>query len=160
MHHRILSLALALVPLACGGAQHAEPGNATTTTAAGAEPAHLCPMAVPGAQAVLVDVPGGVAVDYTTSGSRDDVQELSHRLRAMQQKRALGMMAGPGGGRGRRGALRSVTASTPPSTTHLEGIPRGMRLVLQADNPAEVDALRARARQHVPGMGGGECAKQ
>jgi hypothetical protein len=161
MTRRIFALALALAPaFACGGAaQRAEPGQATMTTAAGAsDGAHVCPMAVMGARASVVDVVGGVAIDFTTTGSSADVQELARRLHHMHDAKTLGTMAGPSGGRGRRGALRS-TAAAAPADVRLEDIPRGVRVVLVARDRAQIDALRTRARQHVSRMGGGECAR-
>jgi hypothetical protein len=161
MTNRIFAFALAVVPLfACGGAQRAEPGGAATTTAAGAlEGAHVCPMAVTGARASVVDVVGGVAIDFTTTGSSADVQELTRRLHRMHAARTLGTMAGPSGGRGRRGALRSTAAVVAPADARLEEIPRGVRVVLIARDLAQVEALRAHARQHVSRMVGGECAR-
>jgi hypothetical protein len=115
-------------------------------------------MAVPGAQARVVEVVGGVALELVTDGSQGDVEELRRRVVAMSERGTMGRMAGPSGGQGGRGTMRTGPPA-PATERRVEAIARGERVTLLARDPRQVDALRARAQAHAAKMSGGRCAE-
>lgn len=151
--------------------------SAQPATGGGPEAAmgDMCPMEVPGATVAEQDSPGGATLIFTTSG---DVARLRERVRAvaemhnrhqaaMSQDGGMhmhgsesmhghmhgGMMGSrPDGGAHMHGGMTMV-----PAEARSQDIERGAALVLTARNPADVEALRAHARQHAQEMASGHC---
>lgn len=99
----------------------------------------LCPAAVPGTTATSSDVEGGAALTFITTGAVADLRARVRRL------------AGTYGGHG------SGEMLVPAATASFEEIESGGRLVLRAEDVAQVEALRERVRVHVEHVNRGEC---
>lgn len=129
--------------------------------------AQICPMRVPETQVSVDETPTGVALTFTT---RDEgsVEELRQRLRKMAEMHnrhhgpaaegvggggmeGRGMYGGQGGA-GMQGEMRMI-----PSTATVEETEGGARLVLTPADPAQLEELRARVRQHAERMNQGGC---
>lgn len=158
--HRALYMGSALALLMGGTAckshnESTEPGPTTELRAATSPANHLCPMSLPGTTARVIEVPGGVALELSTSDP-SAIDELRRRARIMAQQGQLGMMAGPGGGVGAAGRRRSpeAAARARPVTTRVEDTPAGVRVMLVPQDPTQLDALRARAQVHITRMAG------
>lgn len=155
------SISLFVALGACGSKQSTPPATATAQPAAqhsGGE--EMCPM-MPGAGTKLEvsDTGDGVAVAFTTSG---DVADLRARVRHMADMH--NGMAGMHHGDGMHGGMGSgdthegmMGMQMVPSRATAEDIPGGARLVLVPSDPAQLSALRTRARDHVAMMEKGEC---
>lgn len=134
---------------ACGRAQANQPAHAEPTAAQ--QPgmrggmAGMCPMQVEGTTVRAEDVDGGVALVFTTTG---DVAELRRRVAHMAEMHERRHGEGKGGMMG--AGMMAATART----EHVEG---GAKLVLTADDPENVAALRQRLRQHAERMATGRC---
>lgn len=128
--------------------------------AAPAEMMQACPMAVPGTQVAASDMPDGEAVWFTTAPER--IPELRSRVRAMADlhnrqhagggaEQMGGMMMG-GGMMG--GGMSGMGASMmpPPSRAAVEDVDGGARLVVTANDPADLDRLRSTVRMHAQHM--------
>jgi hypothetical protein len=144
--------------------------ESTTPAAQGGEPSAgmqpgVCPMAVPGAQAVAADVEGGEAVTFTTSS--DQVAELRNRVHAMADMHNRhhqgggmdhgGMHEGMQGGAMGHGSMGGGSADhmammPPPSHAAVEDLPSGARLVVTPNDPADLDQLRSAVRMHAEHM--------
>ncbi len=157
-----------------GGAPSAGPAM-TAQMAAG------CPTAVEGTQVTASDTDGGVALTFTTTG---DVNDLRQRVGQMAQMYAMHqgqghmMWRGMGGARGGMGpgarggmhggmgpgaqggmgpGARGGMGPMPAMTTRVNNVDNGASLVLTPTDPAQLDALRARARSHAQRMQSGQC---
>jgi hypothetical protein len=100
-----------------------------------------CPMKVQGAELSVADVPDGVALSLTTK--EGDVSELRRRAEKMANMHNEPSMMNGG--------------MMVPFTAKYEEIPNGARLLLTPKDPAQLETLRAQARQHAERMKNGEC---
>jgi hypothetical protein len=157
-----------------GAAEPSEPPAEAATppaeaTAAGpaAGPMAGCAMAVPGAEVAVTDVPAGAALEFTTP-SEQNVAELRTRVHAMAEMHEAhhgeGAMAGgmhgemhgavpPGGSAGSggtgSGAAPEHAVMMPPSTRAVaEEVEGGARIVITAEDPADIERVRSAARMH------------
>lgn len=180
-----IGLALAVTQMGCAtkeGARSEPTSNAAVAQrAAGTQRTDDgCPVYGPGTTVAAVEVEGGVALDFTTTG---DVGDLRQRVRSMAERQDYGSGYGmsmdfgadPGDGymdnhdptdhrmRGGgmmghgmmgHGNMMSYGSSAAGSVEDVEG---GARLSFRLEDPAEVDALRGRARTWVAHMGRPEC---
>jgi TusA-related sulfurtransferase len=145
-------------------------GAAASGPAAG--PMAGCPMAVPGTEVAADDVPAGEAITFTTADPQA-VADLRSRVHAMAEMHEahhgagmMGGMHGPmhhgdmAGGGMERGGTGGGTGSAdvpehgmmPGGRAVAEDVPGGARLVITADDPADVDRVRAAVRMHAAHM--------
>ncbi len=141
-----------------------------------------CPMAVNGAQVTASDTDDGVALTFTTTGG--DVSDLRQRVSQMAQMYGMhrgqghmmwrrmggprgggmgpgaGMRGGPRGGMGPGARGGGGVGPMPAMTSRVDNVDNGARLVLTPTDPAQLDALRARARMHAQRMQSGQCWMQ
>jgi hypothetical protein len=155
-------------------AQAADTAGSAGTQPAIATTADTCPMQVPGTTVAFADVEGGAALVFTTSG--DDVAELRDRVGRMMEmhnrrQAGGGMMMGGGGqgagqragatqgyGRGgRRGMRMGGGMGMPAATASVDEVEAGAQLVLRPQTPAQLEAIRARARAWAGRLAAGEC---
>jgi hypothetical protein len=119
-------------------------------------------MEVPGTEVAVADVPAGAALTFTTA--EPNVEELRTRVHAMARMHdahhAAGMEMGEmRGGTGSAGPPEHAVVMPPSSRALAEEIEGGARLVLTAEDPADLERLRAAARMHAAQMReGGTCA--
>jgi hypothetical protein len=145
MNKGLIAIAVAALLAGCAstsGTRH-EPGAAT---APAHEPgmgmmADKCPMKVPGTKVMSADVEGGVVLAFTNGTG--NVADLRQRVRGMAEMRDR---KNAGGG-----------MMMPASTTSVEDVDGGARLVLRPKDPAQLEALRKHARMHAEKMSSGEC---
>ena len=133
-------------------------GGKTEVRAASAAGPHACPLGVKGTSVTANDTSKGVALDFQTTAGDGEARELQRRVHAMAEAGSLGMMRGPGAGRGKAGRALSRQISeqgglTRPAT-RVEDTAHGARVTLEAAGGAdtEVSALRQRAHAHVAHM--------
>ena len=111
-----------------------------------------CPMALEGTQVKEQDVPGGAALDFTTTGDIEELRRRVHHMPAMHEKMKPGhhgMM--PGMGEAHAGpAMRQ-------STVHVENLRNGARLILTPHSQAQLETLRSEVRDHAQAMASGKC---
>jgi hypothetical protein len=107
--------------------------------------AGICPMGVPGTRVSAEDTQNGVAMTFTTTG---DVAALRQRVHAMAARHER-MMGGGGG----MGPCRMMT----PSTTRVEDVGRGARIVLAPRDPSQLSELRTHVNARAAQMASGRC---
>ena len=169
-------------------AGHAAPPPTTPPAGPGAagvadpSASQMCPLAVPGTQVTAADVAGGASLTFTTDTG--DVGELRRRAHAMADMHdrhhgagamqhgpgtmGHGAMMGPGmmGGGSMGGAQdaggHGAHGSMPPSRAAVQDVEKGARIVVQPNDPADLQKLRTSVRedaehmrQHGCGMPGG-----
>lgn len=139
------------------------PGEEATATPRGpaAMPAASCPMLVPDVTVASAELDGGASLTFTTTES-EQVDDLRSRVRAMAdhvEDRPSGGMGQGGMGQGGMGHGRGTPSSAPMPSARAQvvEVPGGARVELRAIDPAEVDALRERVREHGQAMRAGSC---
>ncbi len=158
---RLAALALSTAALlACGSGPDAQPvsegATATQPTtmpaAPGAGMKGMCPLAVEGTKVEMREVDGGAAIAFwTTSG---DVEELRRRVHRMGGMHGEGkMMKGGGMMHGAKGGMGPMV----PHSMKVEDADGGARVLLTPTDPAQLGALRERARGMAAKMGTGAC---
>jgi hypothetical protein len=160
----VVPLVLLGILAACATAQ--APGTPETAPPAPARPGPgaLCPTDLPGVDVTAVDIEGGVALVFTgPAGSRDEIREFARRLatgyvrhQEMMERRGRGRM-GPGM-RGRPDRpMRGMGRMMLPARVMVRDRADGAEILLLAEKPEEVAALRARERWHVERMRLRDC---
>jgi len=114
---------------------------AAATTAA-AQPALLggmCPMVTEGTRVAVVDTPDGVALDFTIAGDPTGLRARVHQMAAAHNQ-SPGRMTVVGRG--------SAAHEVPVVSSHAtaQDTSTGARIVLSADDPSEIIALRQQLR--------------
>ncbi len=148
MRAAYLPLALLAVASACATEEAARREEvAGAGQAAEQRGERMCPKKMADVDVVAEDVPGGVAVNVTTSNP-EQVAELREKVRAKVARHNGGGGEGTGGSgcphHGHEGMKKM-----PPSKVTVEDIEGGARVVHVAEDPAQVDALRAQVREFV-----------
>lgn len=157
---RITALASVLVLGACGGGQTCpdRPSSAQAAPAVapddGSGRIHSdCPMNHPGVEIAVTDVQEGAMLTITARRDhRDDVREIGRRIENLHARR----MAETGG---ERADMGHESMMLPASTAVAEEINDGIRLVFIPKNPADLQNLRSRAREHAELMRTGACPR-
>lgn len=151
-----LALAAACVPM------HGPAASAGPPTSMGAPPAgpphmDMCPLDVTGAQVLVGDVDGGVALTFTTRG---DVRELRTRVHHMADMHAMHDMHRLHGdmAHDHMGTRPGIEMRMVPVEARVADIDGGAQVILTPIDPAQLDALRAEARGHAEMMHEGDCA--
>lgn len=143
---------------ACVPMHNPAPSAATPVASVPPGPPHMdmCPLHVAGAQVIVTDVDGGVALTFTTPS---DVEELRARVHHMTDMHAMHDMHRLHGdmAHGHMGARPGVAMRMVPVDASAQDIDGGTRVVLTPIDPAQVDALRAEARAHAEMMHEGDC---
>ena len=127
----------------------------------------VCPERVPGTQARNVDVPNGVAVEFTTDQPKQvaELRRRVERLASMHEDHRMGggmhgrMMNGSDERKPTAGRMYRMGPMT-GATTRVEEIPSGARLVVTASSEGDVERLREHVRSHVERMEKRECPMQ
>jgi hypothetical protein len=168
-----LALAMTLVGCATKESARSEPVPNAPRAADMQGTDDWCPVHAPGTTVTTVDVEGGVALDFTTTS---DVTDLRRRVRSTAERgnhfpghgtrMDFGESRGDGpnhdrsdhrmGGDGMmgHGSMMSDGLSAAGSVEDLEG---GARLTFRPVGPAQLEALRERARTWAVQMSRGEC---
>lgn len=149
-----LRTSVAFAALACTlacASSHREAPTASEHAARAAPPraamsagtAELCPLAVPNTTVSTADVEGGEALTFTTTSSQvDELRSRVHAMAEMHARRHAGGAEGPG----------AEGMGPPPSTAVAEDVSGGARIVARPKDPADLDRLRAFAREHAERM--------
>ncbi len=168
---RLALLSLTLTFAACGGASssgagaqagHAEAHACTPETCG--KHGHgkhgmgdLCPMQLAGTKVEAMDVEGGVALSFTTTG---DVAALRERVRHMAEHHAkkaehhAKMMAE------HHGEPKSAHAKLPGASVSAKDTDGGAMLEFVPKDAAELEALRAGVREKATRLAAGDCPMQ
>jgi hypothetical protein len=123
-------------------------------------------MEVPGTKVAESDTPDGAALTFTTTGQVAEVRDRVRSMAAMHEhmmEHGMHPGMGPDGGmgpgmhheghEGMHGGHHMV-----PSTTRVEDVDGGAKLVLTAKNPADAAQLQAAAKSHAEQMNAtGHC---
>ena len=116
-----------------------------------------CPMKVPGTSMHAVDVEGGAALEFSTTG---DVAEVRRRVAHMADMHNHGgMMHGEGmmgGGMADGGMMEGkgmmgggmMHGGMMHADARAEDMPQGARLIFTPKDPKELEALRAETKEH------------
>jgi len=152
---RITILASTLALAACGGAQSEAPPPH-------AKAADNCPMSHPGVDVAVSDVEGGIALTLTAGADRvDELRAMARRMASMHEGHmdAGGGMHGHGAHEmeGHEHGMGGGEMMMPPATATVTDVDGGVRVVLTAKDPANVDKLRTHVRHHAQRMRAGEC---
>jgi hypothetical protein len=147
-----------------GGAQQGQPmaGESTPTTQAGPPPTQVagpptaaaerpCPMQVEGTRVQVADIEGGAALTFTTTS---DVPDLRRRVEQMAQMHQQRHGAARGGGMGQQGGMGMGHVAV---QTRVEPIEGGARLIILAEDRAEIAQVQQHARMMAGHMERGDC---
>jgi hypothetical protein len=163
---RVVGAAVALVIAGCGSNQQAaaQQGQpmAGETTQAGPPPTQVagpptaaadrpCPMQVEGASVQATDVEGGAALTFTTTGNVQDLRRKVDQMAQMHQQRHG---ATPGRGMGQQGGMGMGHVAV---QTRVEPIEGGARMIIMAEDPAEIAQVQQHARMMAGHMERGDC---
>lgn len=145
------------------------PGGGHRTGSAGREGMmmEMCPERVPGTQARVVDVPNGIAVEFSTDQPKQvaELRRRLERLARMHEEHRIGagmhgrMMNGSDERKPTAGCMHGMGPMM-DATTRVEEIPSGGRLVVTAASEGDVEQLREHVRIHVERMEKRECPMQ
>lgn len=148
--------------VAAGCAGHKEETRPTQETEAGMEQSQqmpmrgqMCPAEVPGTTVKAEDISNGEALVFTNDDPAQ-VKELQRRVEhiaVMHGHHATGMHGGVPAGCPACGAYAGGQARA-------EKLPNGVRMLITTEDPAELDALRAKVREHAAQMQQGQCPWQ
>lgn len=119
----------------------------------------VCPMPVPGTLVAAADIENGAVLTFTTP---DDVNELRLRVRRMadlhdehpSRHRGREMATNPSG------EPAAEHEAMPASSAEVEDVEGGARVTLIPKDSADLDELRAHAREHAAKISRGECPLQ
>jgi hypothetical protein len=164
---------LAIGVLGCGSSQPRStapappPASSAPPTAAQPAGGQMCPMmGMAGANVAAADTADGAALAFTTTG---DPAELRAHVRRMADMHNHGgghrggmhhggdMQGGMQGGTGGGGMHAGKEMHMVPSRASVEDLPNGARVLLVPNDPSQLSALRAQAREHAAMMAKGEC---
>ncbi len=102
-----------------------------------------CPMKVPGADLVVANVDNGITLTITTKSG--DVADLRRRVEGMAKMHSAPANANTHGG------MMAFSVK-------FEEVPDGARITLTPKDPARLEELRAKVRQHTEQMKKGDCS--
>ena len=178
MPMRILSLALAALAAACGGAD-APATAAPATPVAPASPSDdpSCPVAVPGTSVAVENATGGAALVFATTG---DVAEVKRRAGEMarihnEEHAKMGPLptggegsghdhgahqhgeASGGGSTGAHGGHKAAVMVQTHSHAQVEETDSGARVVFHVA-PDQLNAIESELRQHAQHLSSGRCS--
>jgi hypothetical protein len=152
---RALGAALLVVAAVACDPSTSTPATSTAAPPASGEP---CPLGVEGARVEAVDADGGV--DLVLTSDAQSLEELRARARDAASMQGTGARKGRGHeGQhhlGRHGHGLWLT-SLPPAEAHVEDVDGGVRIHLVALVPAQIDALRAGARERAERVNRASC---
>lgn len=131
--------ALALL-VGCGGQDTRAQSQPPTVEDGRAMRGGPCPMMGEGAQVSVEDTPDGAALIFTTDRP-EQVDELRNRVRKMAERHEQ-----------RAELRRERGAPVPDASVSVVDLPEGARLELSAQDPADVEALRAHASRRAERM--------
>lgn len=120
----------------------------------------LCPVQVPGTTVTANDVAGGTALEFKTSA--DHIAEMRERVRdiaAVYNHHDAGdpLDSTPAPAQGTNSERVHHDLGMPVGSASVEEISGGARLILRPDDPAQLQALRERARIHTGRVVGDDC---
>ncbi len=133
-----------------------KPADATTIQSAQATKS--CPFGVSGADVVVNDTPDGVVMTFTTTP--DKLSDLRERVADAAAMHGPGEQVGKGhedssttGAKHGEGGNHGLKAMQfPPMRATMDKVDNGAKLTLSAQVPADVPALRAKARERAKAM--------
>lgn len=178
MPRRLPFLLVATALLSLGGCASSQANTRTepSAQAKGEAPARpacaMCPMNMEGVQVAASDVEGGVALSFTTATG--DVAALRAQVARMAERHNAhhaGASSAQGGccpraGQGQDGpahhgrhAAKGQAMGMPgmAAKASAEEVPGGARMVLKAEDPANIEALRQHVHRHAEMMSKGGC---
>ena len=162
----LLMTTAASTALACmlgGAAHHAAPhATASAPQAEWSGTRGMCPMDVPGTKLSAADTPNGETLTFITT-TADQVPALRERTRAMAEMHNQHHAAGAGGGmhQGQGGVMggehgmhdgEKSEMMPPPSRAVVEDVENGARIVVTANDPADLRKLQSTVRMHAQHM--------
>lgn len=148
---RMLIVAAGVLALsACTkGVDH--PGAATTTRSA-----QSCPLGIPGASVSAEDTPEGIALTFLAPDKVDELRERAYYAAAMHGPGArLGV--GHDGHHGEGGDHGLQMMQLPPAYAGVDDIEGGARIRIIPAHAADLETLRAKARDRAIKMNASTC---
>ena len=136
-------------------------GHATSTGAGqGVSEPGLCAFQIENSRVTARDIDGGEAIDFTTQSEHvAEVRRKVHSIAAVYNHHPCGDPID--GSAAARAEPRSVDVhpdvAMPPVDASVEEIDGGARLLLRPQHPADLAALRERARQRSGQIEDGQC---
>ena len=116
----------------------------------------MCPLDVAGTQVVIADVDGGVVLAFTTPGDVAELRVRVHHMADMHAMHDMHRMHGPMS-HGHMGISAPLQMRMVPVQAAVADIDGGARVTLTPIDPAQLEALRAQARDHESMMHEGGC---
>jgi hypothetical protein len=160
MRKRAQLLPLTVLVVACASSKPTISQSKSDLTASDTM-AEQCPMKVPGTKVVSVDVEGGAALLFSTTGDSEALRQHSRHMAAMHNEMSgEGTMinaTGPASGKPHHLRRHMAALMMPDSMATAEDIDGGAKLVFRPKDPQKLEALRASVRLHAEKMNGGKC---
>jgi len=121
-----------------------------------------CPMAIEGTKVEATDTDSGIALSF--SSDKANISELRRRVRHLGHMYKMHRFQGRmmwhrmlGGAGDAKRMHRSVEGHMPGVSARVEETPEGARIILDAKDKDELDAVRNHGRWHQERMQSGEC---
>ena len=121
-----------------------------------------CPTSVAGTKVNMVDVAGGIALDFTAKSNVAALRERVHQL-ASTPNNGLSS-SGIGDENAGQGSDTNPTAISPPDGVRVpalatvEDLPDGARLILTPQDQGQLPSLRAQTEAQLPQLDQGDCS--
>jgi hypothetical protein len=124
-----------------------------------------CPTAVAGTKVNMVDVAGGVALDFTSKANVASLREKVHQLAQAPGATPGSSMGASMNEENAGGADMNAGAMEPredgvhvPAQASVEDLPDGARLILTPQDANQLPSLRAQTEAQLPQLDQGDCS--